>query len=251
MTNKLLAVLACSLLFSSMETMGQASANAPADTSKVVVKGDNKVPEWTFDFHNVDSSITESVDATNGLPFEKTVNGHVFVNLGLPSGTYWAKCNVGANDFREDGEYYAWGEVTTKNSYTSQNSKWAGKHHIGNLVESDDVATQKWGKEVRMPHISDFDELRKFCRDIQWIEKDGVKGCIFVGRNGRWIFLPAGGHKHDAAIFDHHDWGSYWSSSPNNDNTGKAFTFCFQKGMLYGHTSDVCERGYLIRPVTK
>lgn len=250
MTLKLLAVLAMPFIACGVQAKAQ-NVTAPSDTLTQAAKAAQLPTEWTFDFTNVDASVSTTVDATNGLPFEKTVNGHVFVNLGMPSGTYWAKCNVGANDFRETGDYFAWGETEAKTCYTTQNGKWAGKHHIGNLKDVEDVATQKWGKEVRMPNIAEFDELRKFCRDIQWIEKEGIKGCIFIGRNGRWIFFPAGGHKHDASVFDHNEWGSYWSSSPNNDSAGKAFTFCFQKGTMYGHTADVFERGYLVRAVTK
>ena len=39
------------------------------------------------------------------------INGHEYVDLGLPSGTKWATCNVGAKNPWEYGGYYAWGET--------------------------------------------------------------------------------------------------------------------------------------------
>ena len=54
--------------------------------------------------------------------YQKIVNGHIFVNLGLPSGLYWATCNVGAETETDYGNYYAWGETTTKSRYIDRKS---------------------------------------------------------------------------------------------------------------------------------
>ena len=40
------------------------------------------------------------------------------IDLGLPSGTKWACCNVGAEKPEDDGGYYAWGETGEKEEYT-------------------------------------------------------------------------------------------------------------------------------------
>ena len=57
--------------------------------------------------------------------FEKgdmgVVNGHVWVDLGLPSGTKWATCNVGAASPEDYGHYFAWGETSPKSDYSSSN----------------------------------------------------------------------------------------------------------------------------------
>ena len=39
------------------------------------------------------------------------LNGHDYVDLGLPSGTLWATCNVGATTPEGYGDYFAWGEI--------------------------------------------------------------------------------------------------------------------------------------------
>ena len=44
-------------------------------------------------------------------------NDHTYVDLGLPSGTLWATCNVGAETPEEYGNYFAWGEIETKDYY--------------------------------------------------------------------------------------------------------------------------------------
>ena len=46
-----------------------------------------------------------------------TIDGHDYVDLGLPSGTLWAICNVGADKPEDYGDYFAWGETTPKELY--------------------------------------------------------------------------------------------------------------------------------------
>ena len=55
---------------------------------------------------------TEEKPTGNG-----TYNGHDYIDLGLPSGTLWAACNVGAETPEGLGSYFAWGETTTKADY--------------------------------------------------------------------------------------------------------------------------------------
>ena len=53
------------------------------------------------------------------------INDHEYVDLGLS--VKWATCNVGASKPEDYGNYYAWGETTTKSDYSSSNSKTYGK----------------------------------------------------------------------------------------------------------------------------
>ena len=41
-------------------------------------------------------------------------NQYEFIDLGLPSGTLWAKCNIGANEEHEMGDLISWGELKPK-----------------------------------------------------------------------------------------------------------------------------------------
>lgn len=47
---------------------------------------------------------------------EKNANGYEYIDLGLS--VKWATCNVGATSPEEYGDYFAWGEITTKAEYT-------------------------------------------------------------------------------------------------------------------------------------
>ena len=42
---------------------------------------------------------------------ENIWNGHEYVDLGLPSGTLWATCNVGADKPEAFGDYFQWGDT--------------------------------------------------------------------------------------------------------------------------------------------
>ena len=53
----------------------------------------------------------------NGGNSGDDLNGHEYVDLGLPSGTLWATCNVGAETPESIGSYFAWGETSTKADY--------------------------------------------------------------------------------------------------------------------------------------
>ncbi|MBQ6101045.1 MAG: hypothetical protein IJL04_02000, partial [Bacteroidales bacterium] len=52
------------------------------------------------------------------------LNGHEYVDLGLPSGTLWATCNVGSNTPEGYGDYYAWGEIEPKELYDWKSYKY-------------------------------------------------------------------------------------------------------------------------------
>ena len=117
------------------------------------------------------------------------------VDLGLS--VKWASCNVGAGAPEEFGEYYAWGEVKTKNEYTEENSlTYRVKFdNIGGDPEYD-VARAKLGGSWRMPTEDEFEELIDSCV-WKWTAKNGVDGYEITGPNGNSIFLPAAGYRNE------------------------------------------------------
>ena len=123
------------------------------------------------------------------------VNGHEWVDLGLPSGTRWDTCNVDAVTPSQAGGLYAWGETATKTSSMPENSKTHNKEiddFSGNAAY--DVATAKWGEGWRMPTKEEFEELLRYCPIPKYEQLDGRWGQRFTNRqNGRSIFLPATG----------------------------------------------------------
>lgn len=186
----------------------------------------------------------------NNAPTTGKINNHEWVDLGLPSGTLWATCNVDATKSSQPGKLYAWGEIATKTSYTQGNSK----NYKKNIAEfsgdkTKDVATSKWGKGWRMPTKTDFDELLHYC-NWSYIQKDGRWGAeISSPINGKSIFLPVTGYKEDAKHLNASGNGMYWTATPYEDvyNNG-AHEYHF--GGALGEMG-VSERssGFAIRPV--
>lgn len=123
------------------------------------------------------------------------INGHGYVDLGLPSGTKWATCNVGASKVNGYGEYYAWGEVKPKSEYTKNNSLICEKN-LGNIagIPQYDAATYNWGSNWQIPGVEHFEELKTRCKWVV-ITYNGVKGHKVTGPNGKSLFLPCGGCK--------------------------------------------------------
>ena len=170
-----------------------------------------------------------------------TLNGHDYVDLGLPSGTMWATCNVGANSPEEYGDYYAWGEVVTKATYLPSNYMYSGTSEI--LPLSADAAAVNWGEGWRMPSYQQWYELLTYCSN----EQTYGKGITFTGTNGNSIFLPAVGFRYDD-VYDTGSDGRYWSSSLYTDNPNNAWFF-----NLIPHyfcmKSDGRSGGLAVRPV--
>ena len=164
-----------------------------------------------------------------------SLNGHDFVDLGLPSGTLWATCNVGANNPEDYGDYFAWGETTTKETYNwstyryctgsgglNSFTKYCFTSNYGyqgftdtltTLEAIDDAATANWGSEWRMPTLDEMRELRDIC-DTTWTALNGINGMLITSRtNGNTIFLPAAGCRYDDSSDGAGSYGGYWSSS--------------------------------------
>lgn len=157
---------------------------------------------------------------------------HEFVDLGLPSGTKWATCNVGADTPEEYGDYFAWGEVSPKSSYTWANykycngdfnslTKYCSMSSFGDngftdnlkvLEQSDDAATVNWGANWRTPTTDEIYELRRNCT-MTWSLQNGVEGMLFTGPNGNSIFLPKAGSRDENVLNSAGISGYYWLSN--------------------------------------
>ncbi len=145
-----------------------------------------------------------------------SLNGHIWVDLGLPSGTRWATCNVGADSPTAYGEYFAWGETSSKETYNS--STYTYSDNPTTLPSSADAATANWGTGWRMPTQTEMQELIDNCT-VTWTTQNGVNGRLFTGSNGNFIFLPAAGYPNDSNLSEAGSAGRYWSSSLCTGNT--------------------------------
>ena len=155
------------------------------------------------------------------------------IDLGLPSGTKWCCCNVGASTSEGYGGYYAWGETSEKSVYNDVTYKyfngqdtdgdgWIDENfsvvNIGSDIAgtSCDVARVRMGAPWRMPTIAQQQELMNNC-SRQWTQQNGVNGLLVTGPNGGQIFLPAAGYRWNGELDDAGTIGDYWSSSLRPD----------------------------------
>ena len=153
-----------------------------------------------------------------------------YVDLGLPSGTLWATCNLGASAPEEYGDYFDWGETEPKDYYGWSTYKWChGSYNtltkynfnynysyngfVDNKMEldpEDDAAYVNWGSSWRMPTKEQQDELETNCT-CTWTTRNGVNGQLLTGPNGNTIFLPASGAIYDDRLCLVGEFGNYWS----------------------------------------
>ena len=158
-----------------------------------------------------------------------TAAGHEYVDLGLPSGTLWATCNLGANSPEQYGDYFAWGETAPKEVYTWTTYKWCNGTNntltkyctnsscgyngfVDNKTElepSDDAACAYY-PDGCMPSVEQIQELCDCCT-WQWTEMNGVNGQLVTGPNGATMFLPAAGHRYDNQLKHVGSSCYYWS----------------------------------------
>lgn len=187
------------------------------------------------------------------------LNGHKWVDMGLPSGLKWATCNVGAMSPEDPGEYFPWGETEPKYysqrygvSYITLKSQGVIDNN-GNLTKDYDAAAKKWGSTWRMPTAAEQQELMNYCTWTWEVLDDGngsnFAGYKITGKNGNSIFLPATGHSYTGTIYNAGTEGAYWSASAY-DNDVKAYyiffsSYSFQSGNSYR------DFGFNLRPVTK
>ena len=100
------------------------------------------------------------------------VNGHEYVDLGLPSGLKWATCNIGADTPEAFGNYYSWGEIETKPEYLGYN--WKTNNVYMRDVSGNpnyDAATANWGSTWRMPTTAEMEELMTNCTRVSFSRK--------------------------------------------------------------------------------
>lgn len=195
-------------------------------------------------------------------PTIETINGHEYVDLGLS--VKWATCNVGASQPEDYGDYYAWGETTTKSDYSWETYKWSkGTYNtmtkyctnsdygtVDNrttLTSSDDVATVKWGNKWRMPTWEEMQELYEDCT-WTWTAQNRVIGMKVTGPNGNSIFLPAAGRRYGTDFYNRSSIGYYWSTTLDKNHNGYAYHFYIDDGKGGGDYDR--NAGLSVRPVT-
>lgn len=216
-----------------------------------------------------------SLSETGGSNWAVTDVSTLYVDLGLTSGTKWAKYNVGATTETGHGNYFAWGEITGYDEgktnfdqssylfeasggygnefskYTSTYDNWAaGGTADGKTVldPEDDAAYAALGGKFRMPTQAELQELKTECT-WTWMEdynSTGING-YEVTKGTKSIFLPVTGRYWNS---DHENLaqGWYWSSSLGSSypNGAEVIYFTNSNKTIGSFTRKI---GCAIRPV--
>ena len=146
------------------------------------------------------------------------IDGHEYVDLGLPSGTKWSKMNIDVTSETYVGNYYKYGQGSSK--YSKSQTDYSGTTNP--LPRSVDTAAKVWGGQWHMPTKAQFEELT--ANTTYSYDGNGVK---FTASNGNYIFFPFGGiYTANGSMTDYGTNGYYWSSTPN----GKGYAYSFRVG---------------------
>jgi len=129
------------------------------------------------------------------------INGLEYVDLGLPSGTLWATCNIGAEKFSDFGDYLTWEEGD--NAVFLLRGGWS------------------------LPTKEQWEELKNHTKSY-WSERNGNIGKIYFADNGTFLFCPAAGYfRENGSSNAINSCGHYWLSSINPDYPNWAYCFYF------------------------
>lgn len=178
-------------------------------------------------------------------------NGYEYIDLGLS--VKWATCNVGASKPEDYGDYFAWGETGSKETYDYSTYKWCKGSYdtmtkyctsssygtVDNkttLDLEDDAAHVNWGGNWRMPTEAEQDELRNTNNCTwTWTTQNGVKGYkVTSKKNGNSIFLPAAGYRGDSDLNYAGSYGYYWSSLSRSDSNYAYYLYFSSSGVSWG-----------------
>ena len=179
-----------------------------------------------------------------------------YVDLGLPSGIKWAKCDLGETVPEACGLSYSWGETWYKGQafeerYYFNKGKWgeffkyntAGANPV-TLDKEDDVAFLRLGEGWRIPTWADVLELYENCT-ITEASLNGVLGVMFISKkNNNYIFL-AYNKLSDHSIIKR------WTNTLSNDNAAFAAILALKKSDKgsVGMADDTYNERYTILPI--
>ncbi|MBE6292222.1 MAG: hypothetical protein E7091_07415 [Bacteroidales bacterium] len=218
---------------------------------------------YTFYKSDEDGAKAEKMDVSG------TVQNHEYVDLGLS--VKWATCNVGASLPEEEGDYYAWGETSTKKDYSWNTYKWSKNgdseftkycsqsiygynggfaDNLTTLEPTDDVATAKWGNKWRMPTMEEMKELCERCT-WDWVKRNGYYGWKMTGPNGKSIFLPLAGYRYGTEVYGRGEEGCYWSGELFGYQNSGAYYLYFGRGYFDWDNCHSRCHGLTVRPVTE
>ena len=241
-------------------------ATASVSGNTVEITGRSVGGKATITVIDTQTDQTATIDVTVNDLCPDGNHPHV-IDLGLPSGTKWCCCNVGADKPEGYGSYYAWGETYEKSDYSEDSYRYyedGGYVNFGlDIAGTDyDVAHVKMGAPWCLPSSTQQSELVDYCTS-KWTMWNGVYGRLVTGPNGNTLFLPAAGYRDGTSLADaglYSSYGYYWSSSLNTNISNdfkrysRAYDLYFSSSNFrtydyFGRSSHYRYRGVSIRPV--
>ena len=201
--------------------------------------------------------IASTVDSIGFVDTDINANGNEWVDLGLPSGTLWATCNIGAESPEKDGDYFAWGETEPKDLYNWSTYKWCngsansltkyctsstyGTVDNKTILElSDDAAYVNLGSDWRLPIRAELNELRNDAYTAWvWTTKKGTTGYLVISKiNENSIFLPVTSST-----------SCYWSGSLKTGSPSYAYSLSLQSSSVNSDSYWLRFNRQSVRPV--
>ena len=144
------------------------------------------------------------------------------VNLGLPSKTLWAECNIGATTPNQYGQLFAWGAVSPLYDHAVSTKEDANIQRLISICRTSyDIASIEFGENWGLPTAEQFEELKTLCK-WEWIVQDGSAGYKVTGPNRQSIFFPAAGCMFEEGYKYGNQFGYYWTGDPHPTNKGVA-----------------------------
>ena len=193
-------------------------------------------------------SLIEYINESNNIELisDGKERGFEYVDLGLPSGTMWATCNVGADKPEDGGLLFQFGRVDgyryrDKNSQfrtNDQNKQDTGNKFIpltqsGKVYKtneildlSDDAAHVNMGGKWRMPTYEQLKEL--YDNTTHRVETiNGVQCMGFTSKiNNKRLFVPFAGCWYNGNFMAAGSRAYMWSSQVHTSDINYAFGLC-------------------------
>ena len=153
-------------------------------------------------------------------------NGHEYVDLGLPSGTLWAKMNVGAESETDTGLYFAWGETqgyAASQVGTDKNFSWSDYA----LTEDSGSTMSKYNASDNKTHLELTDDAAAVNMGGDWYMPDRAQ-CIELLKETKNGFVTSAGAFTECAWNDNEGYSSPTQTTATIDNWNTAGYFFFK-----------------------
>lgn len=191
-----------------------------------------------------------------------------YVDLGLPSGKKWAKCNIGATKETESGLYFQWGDTVGRTAEEIKdkpciwNTTPFGKNidKIKDMVCPNDTLSKEYDAvyihthgKAHTPTNKDFKELVNNTTH-EWVTNfngSGVNGYKFTSKkdSSKYIFILAAGYTSGDSLYYQGTFGYVWSSSLYTSNPRSAYDLGFYSSDVYPSCYDNRYYGFSVRGI--